>query len=436
MLCRKVSLLVTFIVMLCTAPRLWTQRVDATIDVRYIDDARDDAVTFDVVLTRRSSTWTHWANATLRLEAVELRQTGGLVPGLHTIELLSGTSDLPFVPYVPGAMQGYACRAEIVQGRIRITVVGPDSVGQTVMLTETNPVIRLGRFVLATADGSALSTDLVMAEPQRLMQSNASKLEEDSITIESGRDIVWYKRHDNVELRTRYTVVHSTTPDCDTTSVTVFDGRYRGDRRVELSFTTECERHVEGFVIERALIDRRQPDQLAFSPRVNLDYGSNNELVACDSCPNGWTRTGLSDAVDYRRERYAYRLLGVHAETGERIVFDTAVVQIPGAAIRNAAVVQNPFRQRVDVTFDVDDRMRIDAVVYDVRGGRLGALVDASGQPMLNYVVPPGQNLQGSYVFGDISSQGLINIVLVGYPMDERVSDEVSRIVLKAQHLR
>jgi hypothetical protein len=80
--------------------------------------------------------------------------------------------------------------------------------------------------------------------------------------------------------------------------------------------------------------------------------------------------------------------------------------------------------------------MRIDALVYDLRGGRLGTLLDPSGQPMVNYVVPPGQNLSGFYEFGEVSSQGLINIVLIGYPMDERSTDEMSRIVLKAQHLR
>jgi hypothetical protein len=333
-------------------------------------------------------------------------------------------------------MQGYACVAEIVQGRLRIAFMGPDSVGQSIVLDETNPTIRLGRFVLASIDGSALSTGLVMAEPQRLLQSNASKLVQDSTSEESGRDVVWYKLHDNVELRTRYSVVHSTAPGCDTTSITGFDGRYRGDRIVELAFTSECEQHVAGFIIERALIDRRQPERLAFSARANLDYGSNDELAGCGSCPNGWTRTGLRDPIDYRREQYAYRLLGVHAETGERVIYDTAIVQIPGASIRNAAVVQNPFRQRVDITFDVDDRMRIDALVYDLRGGRLGTLLDPSGQPMVNYVVPPGQNLSGFYEFGEVSSQGLINIVLIGYPMDERSTDEMSRIVLKAQHLR
>jgi len=416
--------------------RVWTQEVDATIDVRYVEDGRDDRITFDVVLTRRSAMWSHWANATVRMDAVELRQTGGLTPGLHTIELLPGTSDLPLVPYVPGSMQGYACTAEIVQGRLRIAIVGPDSVGQALVLDEANPSIRLGRFVLASTDGSALSIELAMAEPQRLLQSNASKLVQDSTSVESGREVVWHQRHDNVELRTRYSVVQSNKPGCDATSITAFDGRYKGDRIVELEFTSECEQHVAGFVIERALVDRRQPDRLEFAARADLDFGSNDELAACGSCPNGWTRTGLRDAVDYRRERYAYRLLGIHAESGTRVVYDTVFVQIPGASIRNAAVAQNPFRQRVDITFDVDDRMRIDAAVYDLRGGRLGALLDASGQPMVNYTVTPGQNLRGFYEFGEVSSQGLINIVLIGYPMDERSPDEVSRIVLKAQHLR
>ena len=437
MLCRRSTVIVLLLMVAAMSPLcLWAQEVDATIDVRYVEDGRDDRITFDVVLTRRSAVWTHWANATVRIDAVELRQTGGLVPGLHTIELLPGTSDLPLVQYAPGSMQGYACTAEIVQGRLRIAIVGPDSTGQAVVLDETNPVIRLGRFVLASTDGSALTTELAMAEPHHLMQSNAAKLVQDSVTKASARDIAWYHRHDNVELRTRYNVVHSTAPDCDTTSISAFDGWYRGDRVVELAFTSACEQHLAGFIIERALVDRRQPERLQFSPRTNLDYGSNDELAACGSCPNGWTRAGLRDPIDYRRERYAYRLIGVHAETGERVIYDTAFLQIPGAIIRNAAVIQNPFRQRVDITFDVEDRMRIDAVVYDVRGGRLGALLDASGQPMVNYVVPPGQNLRGFYEVGEVSSQGLINIVLIGYPLDERSADEVSRIVLKAQYLR
>jgi hypothetical protein len=36
----------------------------------------------------------------------------------------------------------------------------------------------------------------------------------------------------------------------------------------------------------------------------------------------------------------------------------------------------------------------------------------------------------------DVASQGLINFVLIGYPINDTSIEELSRIVIKAQHLR
>ncbi|MBU3741154.1 MAG: hypothetical protein FGM24_02595 [Candidatus Kapabacteria bacterium] len=415
---------------------LHAQKVDARISLLMVDDQRQDRVEFDVVVTRVDDSWQHWANTTLRIEAVALRQTGGLIAGVHRIDLVPGSSDLALVPYDATQMRGYTCTADIVQGRIRILVYGPDSLDQTIQLSATRPTIRIGRFALSTVDGSAISTELAFAEPTEVWQAHAAKLVQDSIITAAGQEVYVYRRHDNVEIATRYGIGSSTTPDCDSVQIMAFEALYRGDLSVQLRFSTVCEEQLDGFLIERALVDRRRPNVLEFQARANLDYANNTSLAACGTCDKGRTVDDILDGVEYRREAYAYRLVGVRAGRGDRIIFDTAVVHIPNAIVSNASVLRNPFRDRVDVLFDADDRLRIDAAAYDVLGNKLGDLVDADGHPMVNLMVQRGSGYRASFNVGDIASQGLVNIVIIGHPIDDRSIDELSRIVLKAQHLR
>ena len=436
MLYRKSYVVLLLILSSFSVASVHAQNADARISLLMVDEERQDRITFDVMLTRFGDSWNHWANMTLRIEAVDLRQTGGLIAGIHRAELLAGTSDLAIVPFDSSQMRGYTVEADIVQGRLRIMVLGPDSVDLSVRLTSERPTIRIGRFELSSVDGSAVTTELAFAEPTDVFQAHAAKLAQDSVIESLGQAVTLYRRHDNVEIATRYAVGSATTPECDSAEVAAFEAVYRGDLSVQLRFAAVCEDQLDGFLIERALVDRRTPSVLAFQPRTNLDYTANSSLAACGTCDQPRTIDDVIDGVEYRRETYAYRLIGVQAESGDRIIFDTAVVHVPNAVVSNASVLRNPFRGRVDVAFDAEDRMRINAAAYDVLGNKLGDLIDADGNQMVNLVVQRGSGYRASFDVGDIASQGLVNIVIIGHPIDDRSIDELSRIVLKAQHLR
>lgn len=424
------------IMLLLTYSGMRAQPNDATVEARVIFDPRPDVITFDLMLTRDSDRWDYWANGTFRIELPDLAPTGGLNPAVHQVSYAVGSSDLPITTYDAVGMNGYYITPRIMNNRISITIHGTDSVANAYQLLPQQRTIRLGRFLISTLDGSALNENIAFIQPETYYQANAFKIDHDSVTGVGTDRNVWYERQDNIEMITTYVTRPPDNPDCDTNLVTDFQGEYIGDLAVEMQFKSLCELYIEGFIIERALVDRRTPGQLNFQYRAHLDYKNNPQLVACPTCPGGRIYTNILDGVPYRREIYAYRLISVRQQSLERRIHDTIFVRIPNAILSNGGVLDNPIKERARIIFNADDRVRVSGAAYDVGGRKLGDLVDEQGLPLVDRELPKGVGYRAFFDLKDIASQGLINFVLIGYPINDTSIEELSRIVLKAQHLR
>lgn len=429
------KLLVVIVLALGLSGALRAQE-DALVTVAGVFDARVDRIVFDLTVARTSDRWDRWSNATLRLYVPALVPQGGLDPAKHQIVFEPGTSDLPLQPYNATAMTAYAIVPRIVNGRVSIAILGPDSAGSTLrILTPSPSTIRLGRFVLSTKDGSTLDGTLDWARPEAYYQANAFKMDHDSVTGSGTQRNVWFKANDNVDMVTRYALGPSGPLPCTGLQVADFAADYIGDLSVRLRFSTECEVGTEGFFIERALVRPDEPGVYAFEPRPALDHRNNPSLLSC-ACKEGRSYQGLLDGVDYRREFYAYRLMSRAQITQEVTAHDTVVVRVPNAIISNTALLDNPFRDRTVVQFNADDRLTLTAAVYDVGGRLITYLTDADGNPLLNKEYPKGVRYRATLDIPSAAAQGLYNIVLIAHPVDDMSIEQESRAVLKAQLLR
>jgi hypothetical protein len=121
---------------------------------------------------------------------------------------------------------------------------------------------------------------------------------------------------------------------------------------------------------------------------------------------------------------------------GDTIAIDTVVIRIGTPIISNAVLLENPFASTTTVQFNVDDRLELTAEAYDVGGRRIATLVDPDGNPIRNVVYERGQRYRARLDASSVAAQGLVNIVLVGVPVDEKSGLEQSRVILKGQILR
>lgn len=407
---------------------------DVKVVLQTTDDFVPNTITFEVIMTRVSDRWDLWANTTLRLEHPDLLATGGFDSLTYTVDYQNGTSELPLQTYDPLAMTKYAITPRIMNGRISLTVFGPDSSDWAFRLPDSKRSFLLGRFVLTAPAGVALRDTLVFAAPVSYYQAVAFKMDHDSVTGTPPVQNVWYNKHDNVEMRQESSSFSGPPRQCDSNIIDNFTAVYVGDLTVELAFTTNCELGIEGFIIERSLVNPGDRTNLSFVERMN--YTTNSILVACPVCETGKTYSGLLDGVEYRREVYAYRLMAVMQRSKERRVIDTAFVRIPNAIISGAYLVDNPFQDIATVIFNIDDRVMLSASVYDLTGKRMADLVDELGNPIINREYAKGSKFRARFLAASDAANGLYNIILVANPVNDKSIEQQSRVVLKAQLVR
>lgn len=423
------------LMLLCLSVRGQVRPPDAKVTMENLFEVRDDYATFEVRITRLSDRWLLWADGTFRVISPTTFPTGGFTDAQYKIEFINGTSDLPFVPYDANAMTGYAVSPRLVNGRVSITIHGPDAWMDCYALPAVGSEFRLGTFSLSTIDGSPIVNDLVIADPEYYLQENAFKISRDSVTGAGGDRNVWYVEHDNVEMITEYETLPIRPPDCKRFELVSFTGKYIGDLTVELAFETKCEYKIRGYDIERALVRPNLPGILDFSD-IRLSYTSDSRLVAYSMLLGGRSYFGLLDGVEYRREIYAYRLIAITEDTDERVPLDTIFVRIPNAIISNAVVKENPFRESTSISFNCDDRLTFTGVVYDLGGRHVKYLKNAAGTDMLNVELPKGSGYEVFFAANDIASQGLYNLVLMGKAVDDKTLEEMSRVVFKVQLIK
>lgn len=410
-------------------------QVDGRVVVRPLLDPTYDRFTFDLIIKRTSPRWTFFGNTTIRIESVDLSPTGGFNPAVHQLTFIPDSSDLNLVAYNPASMNGYFVDYRLLDGDVVVHVIGPDSVSDAHNMATTQDSIRIGRFIVTSNDGSYVPEQLAMARPLDYYQASAFKIDHDSVTGTGADRNVWFVKQDNPPLVMEYDELP---PPPDTCGARFnFYGQYVGDLNVMLGFDVSDEHCYEGFIIERALVNRARLDSLDFQGRAQLTYLNEPRLLGC-RCLEPQVHDSLFDKVEYRREVYAYRLIGQRLPFyGDSLeIIDTIFIQVPNAIISNARILENPFKTKTTVRFNADDRLLLTAKVFDIGGREIAILENEKGQPVENMEYPLGIGYEVTFRAPDIASQGLYNILLLAFPINDTSVTEGSRVIIKAQLLR
>ena len=413
------------------------QGISGHVILRPLLDPRPDTTTFEIWLKKIDSRWDYVANGTFRIEIPSISLTGGIDPAIHAFNYEFGSSSLtPLGPYQQLNNSEYHIEPEIFNQRLSVMTLSPDSVGDCVQIRNVGDSLLLGRFVLATRDGSYLSDTVAFMTDDRQL-SMAFKIDHDSVTGVGLTRNVWYVKHDNVPLGTSVQYITEPPPPDSCNAAFDFHGVYIGDLLVELGFDVNDEHCYKGYWMERALVSPQDPTTLAFQTLTRLNFNVDNTLRSC-RCLRPQSRTGYIDTVQFRREQYAYRLMGELQPyyTGDTVAIDTIFIRIPNSIISNAVLLENPFSTGTAVRFNCDDRVRLTGSVYDLGGRLVANLVDENGTPIIDREYPKGVAYRAYFRAPAIASQGLYNIVLVAIPINDISIEEQSRVILKGQLIR
>ena len=410
--------------------------VQANIIVTNEFDARADYLVFAIEVQRVSNDWSLWSNATIRLWANDAIAMVPLDSTQYSIRYIPGSSVLPIVPYAATGMSTFAIDPQLDTSFVTIAIHGPDSSSTAYLLPLRGALYMLGQFEIHRLDGTPapLFVSIVDSRNYRY-QAHAYKMDHDSVTGSGTEREVWYQSHDNVEMNTTYSYTQRVAP-CSELAITEFTGDYIGDLKVRLRFIAECQLFTQGFFLERAIVSQVNPNALVFTPLPLLTYTANPLLIACTMCVGPTIYENFVDDMLYRRTLYAYRIASVRKNSGEVTYHDTIFVRVPNAIISNAAILENPFKDRATIQFNIDDRLTLTAAAYDVGGRLIRYLDDENGNPIINLEYALGVKYNAKFEAPEIASQGLYNIVFLAIPINDRTVEDLSRVVIKAQLLR
>lgn len=410
--------------------------VQANIIITNQFDPRLDYLVFDVHVRRVSDDWSLWSNATIRLWANDGMSVVPIDSTQYSIAYVPGSSVLPVSPYAAAGMQSFAIDPQLDTSFVSIAIHGPDSAGSAYLIPFRDTLYRLGRFEIRRLDGSIAPSLLTVVDLRNYRyQANAFKMDHDSVTGTGADREIWYQRHDNVEMLTTYSFTQRGAP-CTDLVVTEFTGDYVGDLKIRLRFVAECELYTAGFFFERAIVAGVDTSTLAFDPLPLLTYTSNPALVACSTCVSPTIYENFLDDVRYRRTLYAYRIASVRQTSGDVTYHDTIFVRVPNAIISNAALLENPFKDRTTVQFNIDDRLTLTASAFDLGGRLIRHLTDENGKEIVNLEYPQGFKYTAKFEAPEAASQGLYNLVFLAIPVNDRSIENLSRVVIKGQLLR
>jgi len=382
-----------------------------------------DSLQFALKLRRQSDKWMSFANGTF-----QLKFSDGLVlnPDNMSIELISSGSDIQIQPQTGWVLpnEGYYVTPRIFQDRISITVLGPAFFNDT-YITPRDSTIKIGNFLLTTKDKSPLSMNLSWVTPLDYYQAIAYKLQRDSMLTEF---IPYAVRDDNLEIQEYKsdTVLFEVEMPSQCFNVKDFKAIYLGTKLTEISWETTCEYNNKGFVLRRGVVPFGfSPTPLVTYSDTIATYKTNPELIGLGTKDYG-KKYVVYDSVEYRGETYCYLL---ESENYFQVIryWDTTCVPIPYAVITKAWIDKNPFENSTNVFYELDDKVKIDAIVYDVNGKEVKQLLNKEikekGKHSVEFRAP------------EFASQGLYQIILTAYPIDDE-RFEVSRAYIKAQLVR
>lgn len=411
------------------------------------------ALEFDILLANRSRTsapldasWQHWANGTFMLNVQNVN--------LLNARCVLDSSDLPLVapvntPSGSISRNGYEVKIRVQpaqnlpsqphtsQSRIAIAFLGADSLQQSFIVPQGMERL-LGRFRVEFVDSLRTPNDvrLEWVSPLDRFQANAFKVAQ-NLRVQG----VELQTHDNCEMTTLYTTEAASVELPPFLTASGFTAEYAGDKRVRLQWRTSAERTGRrtnaGFVLLRRIItpiaetrfDTTRFDTIAHfrtHPRLRLrgvQQGSLYEFT--DSVRS------RGDIVQYRllAEDATPRRMGSGTVSPFQVTFarDTASTLIPNAVIVRAVAEPNPFTSESHIRYELQDRARITATLYDVLGRVIMLLAENREEARGTHTLTLNTNA--------LAVQGALLLVLQAVPTDD-AAVEKSETVLKLQRVR
>ncbi|MCK5742392.1 MAG: hypothetical protein KAH48_09260 [Chlorobi bacterium] len=404
-----------------------SQRTDTlvTVWIANVERPEPDELQFDLLLASNSEELIYWANGTFEIAFA----SGFTIDPLTVTITLEAAQDVNYQPLAgdPIPTDTYFMTSRVFPGRFSITIVGPEIYEDTYPILPYD-TLRLGRFSIATADGSNLTSNLRWLDPIYYYQALSYKLDKQLILPPS--NILAEVNH-NIEfsdINTLYTAEYKA-QDIDKPEFILdyFNVEYKGKMVMQIDFATIQEAYNRGFIITRAYKYRSTDDEATLDYKDTIaHYRYDPRLIGLGTRKPGKIYATLFDTVKHRQLTYCYELL--YEDWDWNINFLARDCEfVPHALITEAFTAPSPFRHETTITYRVEDNVIMSAQVYDIRGKLVSTLFE-------NKEHPPGYHTF-KYVIPDFASTGVYNIFLRAVPVDDP-NVEYSQAIIKTQYIK
>jgi hypothetical protein len=321
-----------------------------------------------------------------------------------------------------------------------VFVLGPDRIEGESKFVEMDSIVRIGTFKIFTEDGLDVPEYLNWKQPTGKWQANAFKIDD----IDLVPPFIRYyslEKDDNIEMDDGLeTMILYRSSDAGRPEF-VFDyleAEYAGVKNIRLRWRTISEVNNYGFNLYKA------PRYSAAVPSDELDYTlvatyEGGDYFFPQMEGEFYSAEPIDymleyDTVQYRGGDYCYKLTYVDANEGEKTLAYTCVF-VPNAVIVEAKPKQNPFDEQTEIEYKLDDDVYLTVEVYDMLGKYIKTLPDDETGLLLNNLYKKKGTHTATFAAKELSSQGLYNVIITAYPIDDR-NIEISRAVVKTQYLR
>lgn len=389
-----------------------------------------NSVEFDITVTRVSDNWRYVANGTFQLVfanagAIDYRKVK-LEYVLGSSELLDVSSGLP----------DYDLRADVLDDRIQIIVLGPKDYDKTKKAPFPGK-LRIGRFKIYTTDGSKISEFLDWKKPSNYYQALAFKYSDEDPKPEFLEEP---RINDNIEIANEemYKTIYSSDANIiPSTIVRYFNVEYAGNLQVVCNFGTQSEYKTMGYEIMRGLLPANEIDIESLDNSVFTDtvatylsgpYSDKMKAAFTSLYPQNYGP--IPNELPYRGIGFVYRLF-YHQSNGEILKVGTRLINVPNAVIEAATAFPNPFKTKTEIEYILSDRVSISAIAFDALGREIKKLTDEKNVLIDNVEKEKGKHKVIFYA-PELASQGLYNVVLIAHPINDP-SIEISRAVVKVR---
>ncbi len=389
------------------------QQPEAIVTAVILPQRVPDTLELELFLQRSSLRWERWSNGTFCFTLpdtvpIQWQRLGvRLVPGTTVLDTSVYRLE-PFVvwePIRPGAA--------FTRQRVGLRVLGPEPFEQA-QLIPWDTLIRLGRVQIFSLDGSPVPYQWSWAQPLSYYQAFAFKQFAD--------ELPWHRSDDNLELHTEYRLQPMRVP---AHVVVNFRAVYVGDRTVALRWESRSEAFNRGFTLVRWW-KPFNTEELRDSVLI-ADWHSVAALRGLGTSDTGRAYEFLdADRSKLRGEEYCYDLWSTDF-FGQSRYHGRVCVAVPHSVISFAQVEPNPFSDRTTLRYVLEDRVLLSIRVYDLKGKEVQTLMERREMPRGSYTL--------EWRTPAYASQGLYDIVLIAYPVDDPTV-ELSRAVVKAQLVR